>query len=113
MTLIKHKNARILWNVEIKGTKMFITDFTVAEFDTESPEDWPDHLYKAYNCDIGNCQCEDMWSNTTPAALNHIFFAGYDFEDQKHRDRIFRELMKIEEYNQEINAFRSAMNRYS
>ena len=110
MNKIKQCDARILWNdkYDHDTQKRFITDFLVVKFKKDEADEgnWPMHLYKTYMKDIGNCNFDGTWEKATPGVLNLIFFGEYDYENQEHRDRIFRELMKIEEYYNEIIEYR-------
>ena len=102
LNLINHKDARILWNENYVNKKKYITDFLVTEFIVTESDEGPQYLYNKYHLDIGNCLADYIWITYTPGVLNLIFFGEFDYHDLDHRNRVFRELMKIKEYNEEI-----------
>lgn len=104
MITIDKKDARILWNVDWKDGKRYISDFLVEEFilDPITKKYNNQHLYEKYHKDIGNCLAD--WDAMTNAEILFlIFFSGITTDGMQLK--IFTELFKIKEFRQELKFY--------
>jgi len=88
------KDARILWNVNDEGK---VTDILVTEFSNEIN---PQQLYQIYKKDIGNCNSN--WDKITLVEALIIFGFEYEAQNKKIKLKILQELIKIDEWKEEI-----------
>ena len=101
---IPKERARILWRYEKDDLGDKIADLIVAEFSTDEDEDHlkidPQHLYKIYNNDIGNCN--DNWDQYTFGTVALLVFGEQEFINKQVKEKAINELLKIKEFRDEF-----------
>jgi hypothetical protein len=102
--MISKKDARILFNCEETFYSSLITELIVAEFKQGDVDNWPNHLYKKYDQDFGDCNYT-WWEKCSLAHVLLILYSSHGFKDEEVEAATLMELTKIKEFNKDIIQF--------
>ncbi len=97
---MKKKNARIMWSLDKNSLidSLIVEEFIIDEHDFLYKG--PHHLYKLYKRDIGNA--DTAWNEINLLDIVMYLSSAYGFKDGKTAMKAFHQLIKIDEFENQI-----------